>query len=97
MYQEYRDAEEKREAAAKRRKEMCGDVAAPLTTYEARLQNKIDNVSKEKEQQILDLLHSGLNVGKVAEEVGLESIVVAKIMSRNIKSYGHYLAKKVEE
>ena len=88
---------EKREADRKRREEMCGDAAAPLTTYEARLQNKMNNISKTIEQEVLDLLHAGNNVGSVAKATGLDSIVVAKILQRNIKHYGSFLAKKVTD
>lgn len=88
---------EARDRANARRKAMCGDAPAPLSDYRAKLAHTVDRVSKEDEQKILDLLHEGKNVGQIAEIMKMESIVIATIYSNNIKSYGHFLAKKVEE
>ena len=87
----------KRQDAWERKKAMTGDKPAPISNYTEKLAYDVDKVSKEKEQEVLDLLHAGNNVGKVAEITGLDNMVVAQLLSRNIKHYGSFLAKKVED
>ena len=87
----------KRQDAWERKKAMTGDKPAPISNFSEKLAYDLERVSKEKEQEVLDLLHAGNNVGKVAEITGLDSLIVAKLLSKNVKYYGSYLAKKVDE
>jgi hypothetical protein len=49
-------------------------------------EERFNSVSKEKRQEILDLLRTGITVGEVAKKLELDSDVVAEVICRNIDS-----------
>ena len=61
--------------------------------YETKTQIKVEALGQSKRQEFLDLMWSGLNVGDASKKMEIESMVGARIIVNNIKSY-QYISKK---
>ena len=54
--------------------------------YSIERQKEIEQISKEKQQKVLDLLWSGKSVGEVAKILELDLMIVAEIINQNIET-----------
>ena len=87
----------KRDAERDKRKAMCGDVPAPVSTYEEKAAYASKKIPKETKQKVLDMWHKGgITVGEIMKECGLDHTEFGQIIKENTLTH-EYLSKKVVE
>ena len=87
----------KRDAERDRKKAMCGDQPAPITTYEQKAAHASTKIPKETKQKVLDMWHKGgIKVGDILDACGLTHTEFGQIIKENTLTH-EYLSKKVVE
>ena len=59
------------------------------------IERDVANIPKETKQKVLDLLREGKTVGEIREELNLDLMDTAEIITQNISCY-HYLKPVAE-
>jgi hypothetical protein len=63
-------------------------------SYISALHRTVDELGQAKRQEILDLLLSGVSVGKIVDKLQIETVIVGQVICDNIKCGAHYISKE---